>query len=784
MAQIKGKYIEDGTIDETKLDTSTNDSLNLADTALQSPLSGDIDFNDNNITDVKGVTFKDGQEITWNADKLTLNVPTGLGPVLQVGQEMYVIVYNDTGTQIDNGKAVKVSSITSNYQSITLAKADVYTGFGNGVLMTTMDIPDGEVGFAIRTGQLTMNTNSFTLGSPLYLSATTAGELTNTSPDFPGYEIFIGGTVIKDATVGVINVNARRAKEDTFENFWNGTCRENMDLLVTSDGSTITGSLSASDSADTLTLLCEDGWHLLDVSTPVTVTITAGTAINPQKSYIYILCSDYSLNSSTSGYPTASHIPVAEVVVQTAALTATDGALQNKNINNDLADDEGHVVHLGTRIRLLEAQWDSGVEGTLTGLPTHAYVQTTEGVVYQMHAHTYPAKSMPTNDMHIVNHPTAYTQVTDLKSLTTDANGDSLNDTSFSIVVWGIANKTGETSQLMGNLPTSTYSKYRPERATADALNYSVYEVPKIFQGTGFLIARFTFINNGGTWTLYATEDLRGKIPNTSAGGGAGGTGVTTFLGLTDTPSTFGTVGQVPVVNAGATALEFSSVGQGDVVGPATAVDDNLASFNLTTGKLIQDSGKKLTELFIKASDDADNIDDSTSANKFVVAGDITNLDNLSGTNSGDNAVNSNYSSLVTNATHSGDATGSDALTLATVNTDVGAYTNANITVNGKGLITAAANGNNGDVSKVGTPVDNQVGVWTGNGTIEGTTGLTYDGTTATVTGAITLTEAMNVASDKKLNLEGSGGDTYFIYNSATSKVELFVNGAKKADWG
>ena len=40
----------------------------------------------------------------------------------------------------------------------------------------------------------------------------------------------------------------------------------------------------------------------------------------------------------------------------------------------------------------------------------------------------------------------------------------------------------------------------------------------------------------------------------------------------------------------------------------------------------------------------------------------------------------------------------------------------------------ATVSGSGGDVSKVGTPVDNQVGVWTGDGTIEGTTGLTYDG--------------------------------------------------------
>ena len=42
-----------------------------------------------------------------------------------------------------------------------------------------------------------------------------------------------------------------------------------------------------------------------------------------------------------------------------------------------------------------------------------------------------------------------------------------------------------------------------------------------------------------------------------------------------------------------------------------------------------------------------------------------------------------------------------------------------------------------GDVVKVGTPVDNQVGVWTGDGTIEGTAGLTYDGSNLLLTGDI-----------------------------------------------
>ena len=47
----------------------------------------------------------------------------------------------------------------------------------------------------------------------------------------------------------------------------------------------------------------------------------------------------------------------------------------------------------------------------------------------------------------------------------------------------------------------------------------------------------------------------------------------------------------------------------------------------------------------------------------------------------------------VTNAAHTGDATGSTGLTLATVNSNVGSFTNSSITVNGKGLVTAASSG-------------------------------------------------------------------------------------------
>ncbi len=50
-----------------------------------------------------------------------------------------------------------------------------------------------------------------------------------------------------------------------------------------------------------------------------------------------------------------------------------------------------------------------------------------------------------------------------------------------------------------------------------------------------------------------------------------------------------------------------------------------------------------------------------------------------------------------------------------------------------RGDNTWATPAGSGDVSKVGTPVNNQVGVWTGDGTIEGDSALTFDTTTDTL---------------------------------------------------
>ena len=89
-----------------------------------------------------------------------------------------------------------------------------------------------------------------------------------------------------------------------------------------------------------------------------------------------------------------------------------------------------------------------------------------------------------------------------------------------------------------------------------------------------------------------------------------------------------------------------------------------------------------------------------------------------------------------------------------------------------------------GDVSKVGTPIDNQIGVWTGDGTIEGTAGLTYSGTDLNITGDV------NISATKHLvlplhddaatpSLAFGDGDSGF-YESADDALQIAIAGVKK----
>ena len=182
---------------------------------------------------------------------------------------------------------------------------------------------------------------------------------------------------------------------------------------------------------------------------------------------------------------------------------------------------------------------------------------------------------------------------------------------------------------------------------------------------------------------------------------------------------------------------------QGRITAAANGSASPTANEILTSLKTVDGTGSGL---------DADLLDGQeatafAAASHTHTASNITDFDTEVSNNT---AVAAN-TAKVSNATHTGDVTGATALTLATVNSNVGSFTNADITVNAKGLITAASSGSS-NVSKYTTDWQNSLDSVT-----------VANGSTHTIThslGTDDVVVQVYVASDS------SGTSSYLIANS------------------
>ncbi len=532
-------------------------------------------------------TYSEGL-IHWNNKEYTANIDTGLGGVsIQVGQETLILYYNDTGVDIPNFKVLHLKGATTYNGELVptpeLADASKWEKTQGTLAVATQLIPAGELGFAVIRGKARGgNTSAWTAGSQLWLSADGSGDLTTTKPQFPDYAISMGGSFNQAAAPnGEILVTITKGVYDTFNDAWDGCVRESFNFLVTSDGTTITGTLSNSyNPAENLTLVLSDGFYTLDTTTaPLTLTLTAGTATNPQSNYVYIDKATKAIQTSTTGFPTTEHCKIATLALFDAAATQADGAIRNQNINDHIkaVDGNGHILHIAERVRQLNASWDDGAAGSLSGMPNNLYFTTTSGHVWQMHKQTFPIQDMVAGgNIHVVNDPTTpYRLTTNLNDLTVDSDGDSLNNKWFGLVLWGVANKTGEQSHIMLNLPNKTYGKEVDVMKDKDgALDFTI---PKEFKGVGFLIGKYAVKKTGGTFEHNPStgyQDLRGFVPNNTAGSGAGNSGVTEFTQLDDVPASYiGQAHNLLQVNTGESALEFVDINTGGTLSNVAYLD-------------------------------------------------------------------------------------------------------------------------------------------------------------------------------------------------------------------
>jgi len=248
-----------------------------------------------------------------------------------------------------------------------------------------------------------------------------------------------------------------------FNNFFNGSTLEPFDALVTSDGATITMSLEKTGTGD-LTMNFSDGHSTFDCTPAATIALTAGSDTSPQANYIYILQSTKALTKSTSAWPATEHIRIGFFFVPSAAYVQSSGVYINQNWNDeiDTNDHEGHMAHLTERERLSGALYFSGIDGNgsdnyLTPTASNVELISTAGVIYQVHSHVFPAFDTSSGDETLVKNWSgdAYHNITNLFDIVADSGGNAIgNNKFFNLVVWGVANKTGENHELIINLPS------------------------------------------------------------------------------------------------------------------------------------------------------------------------------------------------------------------------------------------------------------------------------------------------------------------------------------------
>lgn len=134
---------------------------------------------------------------------------------LQVGQEFWKRVFNNTGNVIPNGTPVRISGSQGDYPYVWPATSeDIYSGTYDSsenkiIGLATHDIGISSTGYVTEKGIVRgVDTTAFAAGDVLYLETGSSG-LRNTPPPFP-YDVIKIGEVVRSQANGFIEVTPLR----------------------------------------------------------------------------------------------------------------------------------------------------------------------------------------------------------------------------------------------------------------------------------------------------------------------------------------------------------------------------------------------------------------------------------------------------------------------------------------------------------------------------------------------------------------------------------------------
>ena len=164
--------------------------------------------------------------VFYDLNNHALNVYNDTATPMELGLQTFARVYNPTGSTITKGTAVYIDGANSNRPTIAKAISNSTITQAKAVGVVFDDIAATSEGFVLTGGLLqNVDTRNYSAGQEIYISAVTAGALSNTDPSYPNYTAPIG-YALNSALVGQIYISTENPSinlPNTSIYFSNGT---------------------------------------------------------------------------------------------------------------------------------------------------------------------------------------------------------------------------------------------------------------------------------------------------------------------------------------------------------------------------------------------------------------------------------------------------------------------------------------------------------------------------------------------------------------------------------
>jgi hypothetical protein len=151
----------------------------------------------------------------WDDGEGTLVLGLKGGHVnMPLGEMIYQMCYNGTGSQINKGQVVYISGGQGQRPSITLARADADATSARTFGVAAENIANGAEGIVVEFGIIQgLDTSTYSVGQTLYLSGTTAGAFQTTKPVAPTHLVYVANVISVNSNSGRIFVKVQNGYE-------------------------------------------------------------------------------------------------------------------------------------------------------------------------------------------------------------------------------------------------------------------------------------------------------------------------------------------------------------------------------------------------------------------------------------------------------------------------------------------------------------------------------------------------------------------------------------------